>query len=654
MPRHALRGSSCVPALVIVLAGCGSESGRSSATQSVGDGGGSSGGGASSGSSGGTGSSGSASATDGGSGGSTSSGGADGGPVGSVTFTVDLGKGPARQFQPPATPTPVSPYVYGVNQFAAWQSTTKWGVLRWGGDSFTAWNWTNDFSNSGSDFCFWQGGEGGGSGLAGALTASAFPSVPTDESNGIASLVTVPILGSVASSAVTNNVWSGSNPPCPGSPSCGSGTPNGTAANVGNLDFVSTDPSSAAFVANHAAKGGAFCACASGGTCSSGCAVNATGAVYEDEFVNYLKVTYGSGSAPILFSLDNEPNYWPATHPELWPHTGTPGCGTSGTVTFDDVVSRNTTFATAIKAAWPAAKVFGPVVAQDGIIYGGDYQDPNLPTTFTDYYLGKMAAASVSAGKPLLDAYDVHYYTSGGSTSQCVQVPRMFWDPNFEDFSASDTDSIDFGWAGQNDYFDTNLYPRRMIPRLLAQIANAYSGESAAAPGLSFSEYDPGCETVIEGGIAEADLLGVFGREGVYAATAWPLKSITSGGKLTNYLVAAYDLYRNYDGHGAVVGDTAAYAQTSDVENTSIYAFVHSGDAGAVELVAINKDTMAMAATIQIASAPGLTGAKAYELGDGEAGVVAAGGAPTLSCSGGSCTVGWLMPPLSATTIELR
>jgi hypothetical protein len=583
--------------------------------------------------------------------GSTSGGGApsDGG---TVVLSVDLSKGPARQFQPPASPTAISPYIYGVNQFAAWQKTTKWGVLRWGGDSFTAWNWTNDFGNSGSDYCFWQGSEGGGTGLAGAVTDSTFPSVPTDQTVGLPSLVTVPILDSVASSAVTNNVWSGSNPPCPGSPTCSSGSPNGTAANVGNLQFVSSDPSSTAFVANKPTKGSAFCTCAGNG-CGS-CAVSTTGTVYQDEFVNYLKVTYGSGGAPIFFSLDNEPNYWPSTHPELWPHTGTPGCGTSGTVSFADVVSRDTTSATAIKAAWSTAKVFGPIVAQDGIIYAGDYSDPNLPTTFTDYYLGKMAAASVTAGHPLLDAFDVHYYTSNGSDSQCMQVPRMFWDPAFKDFSASATDSIDFGWSGPNNYFDDNLYPRQMIPRLLGKIASAYSGKGTAAPGLSFSEYNPGCETEIQGGVAEADLLGIFGREGVYAATAWPLKTVTSSGKLTNYLVAAYDLYRNYDGGGSTVGDTSTYAQTSDVEGTSVYAFTHSGDASEVEVVAINKTSSALTATIQIASAPALTGATAYNLVSGNAGVVSAATAPSVTCSGGSCSLTYTMPPLSATTLVLR
>ena len=606
-----------------------------------------------------SGSSGGSDASGGSSGASSSSGSDSGGGSGSssgagsaVTFSVDLGKGPARQFQPPAKPAPISPYVYGINQFAAWQNTTKWGVLRWGGNSFTSWNWTNDQGNSGSDYCFWQGSEGGGSGLAGAITAASFPSVPTDEALGIPSLVTVPILGSVSSSAVTNNVWSGSNPPCPGTPSCSSGTANGYAANVGNLDFVSTNPGSTAFVANKATKGSAFCTCTGSG-CGS-CAVSTTGAVYEDEFVNYLKVQYGSGQAPVFFSLDNEPNYWPGTHPELWPHTGTPGCGVSGTVTFDDVVSRNTTFATAIKGAWPAAKVFGPVIAQDGIIYGGDYNDPNLPTTFTDYYLGKMAAASVTAGKPLLDVYDTHYYTSNGSNSQCLQVPRMFWDPSFKDFTASATDTIDFGWSGQNDYFDKSLYPRQMIPRLLQQIATAYSGKSTAVPGLSFSEYNAGCETVIQGGVAEADVLGVFGREGLYAATAWPLKAITTGGALTNYLVAAYDLYRNYDGSGSTVGDTSAYAQTSDVENTSVYAFAHSNLTAAVDIVAINKESSPVTVTIHVASAPALTTVALYHLVGGKVGVVGVANPPSVTCAAGTCTVTVVLPATSATTFVLR
>jgi hypothetical protein len=564
-----------------------------------------------------------------------------------VTFSIDVTKGPARQFQPPASPVPVSPYVYGVNDFAAWNTTTKWGLLRWGGDGMTDWNWTNNFSNSASDYCFWQGNEGGGTTLAGTVTTGT-PSVPSAQAGGWASLVTVPIVDYVASSAVTNNVWSGSTPPCPGTPSCSNA--NGYAANVGNLSFASTNPGSTAFVANNPTKGSAYCTSTTGS-----CAVSTTGAVYQDEFVNYMKVTYGGGAAPVFFMLDNEPNYWPSTHPEVWAHTGTPGCGTSGTVTFDDIVTRDSTYGAAVKKAWPTTKTFGPVVAQDGIIYAGDYSDPNLPTTFSDYYLGKMAAASVTAGTPLVDVFDVHYYTSNGSTSQCVQVPRMFWDPSFMDFTASQTDSIDFGWSGQNNYFDTSLFPRQIIPRLLGKISTAYTGKSTAMPGLSFSEYNPGCETTIEGGVAEADLLGVFGREGVYAATAWPLKTVTTNNALVNYLVAAFDAYRNYDGMGGTVGDTAVNATTSSVENTSVYAFTHSGEATAVDLVGINKTSAAVTVNIDIAHAPALTTAKAYQLPNGKVGVAPAStAAPAPSCSGGTCSLEYTLPALSVTTIALR
>jgi hypothetical protein len=572
----------------------------------------------------------------------------DSGPA--VTFTIDLTAGPDRQFQPPAQPTPISPYIYGVNAFAIWEKTTKWGLARQGGDAFTAWNWTNDYSNSGADYCFWEGNEGS-SDLAGAITQGSF-SIATAQSLGVAYLATAPIVDFV-SATFSNNT--GINNLCPGT--CSTSGASSYSANSGNLAFVSTDPSSPAFVSNGPTKpGGNFCTCQPGTTCASACAVNDTGPVYQDEFANFLKLTYGSGASPIFLSLDNEPNYWASTHPELWPYTGTVGCGTGGTVTYDDIVTRDSEFATAIKAAWPQVKIFGPVVAQDGIIYAHSYSDTHLPTEFADYYLSQMASASSAAGHPLIDVFDVHYYSNSGSSSQCLQVPRLFWDPSFTEFSAATTDGLDFGWSGLNNYFDTDWYPRQVVPRLLGKIAMAYATSGSAAPGLSFSEYNPGCETQIEGGVAEADLLGVFGREGVFAATAWPLQAVTNNnGQLVNYLVAAYDLYRNYDGKGTVVGDTAVLATTSDIPDTSVYAFAHSTDANAIDLVVINKAANSLATSFVLAHAPSLATVAAYQLvGSAPAVVAASGPPPTIQCNAGSCTVRYTMPPLSATTITLR
>jgi mannan endo-1,4-beta-mannosidase len=235
----------------------------------------------------------------------------------------------------------------------------------------------------------------------------------------------------------------------------------------------------------------------------------------------------------------------------------------------------------------------------------------------------------------------------------------MFWDPNFTDFTASTTDSIDFGWSGPNNYFDTNLFPRQMIPRVESWIATAYQGKKTAAPGYSISEYDFGgtCDTAIEGGVAEADLLGVFGREGLFGATMWPLQSVleTGSSTLALYSVAAFDLYRNYDGKGSVVGDTAVYASTPDVEHTSIYAFTSSTQTGEVDLVAVNKTADSLPFVATLANAPSLTQATAYQLVAGTIGVtLAAGSPPTVTCSGGNFYVTYTMPATSATTIILH
>lgn len=581
-----------------------------------------------------------------------------------LTFSIDIGKGPIRQYQPPAAPVAVSPYVYGINGFGSFVAgKTKWGLIRQGGNSCTPYNWTTDYTNSGADYCFYQGQSVNGN-LAGKYTAATGDTIPAAQAKGEAFLATVPILDFVAAAYNRNTGWdsaTNASDVCPGTDPLCSGRSGGTGANV--VDKYSGDPNfnatlvfayandgtftatgSPAFVANTMVKAGTYCSCAPGSKTCTGCTVG-TNPVAEDEFVNFLKVNYGSGS-PIFFELDNEPNYWPGTHPELWPNT----CS-KGSVTYDDIVSRNKAAATAIKGAWPQAKVFGPVIAQDGVIYGGKYTDSHWPTEFTDYYLQQMQAASVAAGTSLLDVYDTHYYTNGGaSDTECAQAPRLFWDPEFTDVTAAATDKLDFTWSGQGGYFDAKWYPRQMIPRLQKKVAAAYGAGAIAAPGLAFSEYNAGCETSIGGGVAQADLLGVFGREGVYAATAWPLKSTTG-----NFLVASFDLYRNFDGNGAVVGDLAVAAVASDSKKASVYAFAHSDAPSAVEVVAINKNSASQSVTIEVAGASGLTTATLYQLAGNNASVTAvSGAAPAVNCQGGTCSFGYTLPAMSATTIVLR
>jgi len=90
---------------------------------------------------------------------------------------------------------------------------------------------------------------------------------------------------------------------------------------------------------------------------------------------------------------------------------GALGCGTTGLVTYDDIVNRDLATAAAAKTAWPSAQVFGPVVAQEGIFSADETTVQS--TLFADYYLQKLAAAPMVGGKPVVDAFDVHYFNNG-------------------------------------------------------------------------------------------------------------------------------------------------------------------------------------------------------------------------------------------------
>ena len=107
-------------------------------------------------------------------------------------------------------------------------------------------------------------------------------------------------------------------------------------------------------------------------------------------------------------------------------------------------------------------------------------------------------------------------------------------------------------------------------------------------------------------------------------------------------------------GNGSTVGDLAVAASTSDTANTSVYAFAHTGDASELELVAINKNAATTSVRIAISNAASFTTVTAYNLVDGNPAVVAVSTNPSVSCSGGKCSLTYAMPATSATTLVLR
>ncbi len=216
-----------------------------------------------------------------------------------VRFTIDAA--------PNATKHPISPYIYGTNGDRG-LATNKQTVVRLGGNRWTAYNWENNASNAGSDWCFQNDG------LLSASNTPAEavrPDIVEAKAAGAAVLITVPIVDHVA------------------------------ADKNGGCDVRNSGPNylQTRFNQNKPTKGSTL-----------SLTPNATDDfVYQDEFVNWLKTNHGD--ATMLFSLDNEPDLWSSTHAEVHPSA----------VGYAELVTRNTNYAKAIKGVWPTAKVAGPV-----------------------------------------------------------------------------------------------------------------------------------------------------------------------------------------------------------------------------------------------------------------------------------------------------
>lgn len=440
---------------------------------------------------------------------------------------------------------PISPLIYGTNGSA--ESAT---VLRSGGNRMTAYNWENNASNAGSDYQFQNDNYLSASDQPAQLILDLLQQAAQQKA---AAVVTVPLVDYVsADKAGDGDVRN-------------SGADYLTTRFKKSLaDSPSTPPAEPDV---------------------------SDGFVYQDAFVSYLKGRTPAG-VNVLFSLDNEPDLWSHTHAEVHPDP----------VTYAELWERNQRYASAVKRVWPEAAVLGVVsYGWNGYLNLQNASDA-MQRDFLDWYLDTAKAAADSSGKRVIDYLDLHWYpeAQGGSTritennndAEVVaareQAPRSLWDTTYNEKS----------WI-----HDTLNGPIHLIPRLLTKIHDHYPETK-----LAITEWNYGGGSQISGAIACADVLGIFGREGVDLAAYWPF----STGETFAY--AAFAAYRNYDGKGATFGDQAVEASTSDVENLTVYASVDSTAPDKVVIVVINKSQQARTVGLRLTHPRAFIGLGSYRL----------------------------------------
>ncbi|MEV1011640.1 glycoside hydrolase family 44 protein [Streptomyces sp. NPDC049881] len=444
----------------------------------------------------------------------------------------------------------ISPHVYGMN-FASPElaEDLRLPVHRWGGNATTRYNFRNDTTNRASDWYFENipNDNPAPENLPDGSETDRF--VEQNLETGTETVLTLPMLGWVAKERAracgfsvekygpqqSTDVWA---------PDCGNGlTPEGE-------EITGTDPADTSV---------------------------AVGPEYVTDWIEHLQSRYGSAAegGVEFYNLDNEPDLWHHTHRDVRPE----GLG------YDELRDRTYAYGAAVKAADPDAQTLGPVGwGLNSIFYSGLDQDVCSETNcwsnppdkaahggqdLGPWYLDEMRRYEEEHGTRVLDYFDIHIYPQqsgvfnqepGSAETQELRLrsTRQLWDPTY----------VDESWIGQ---------PVRFIPRMRDLVDAHYPGTK-----LAITEYNWGAHGHINGALAQADVLGIFGREGLDMAALWTAPAADAP------VAHAFRMYRNYDGRGGAFGDTSLAATSADQERLAVYAARREAD-GALTLMVVNK-----------------------------------------------------------------
>jgi hypothetical protein len=460
------------------------------------------------------------------------------------------GVGPALSVNAAAGQHLISPYIYGMNfADASLAAELRLPVRRWGGNSTSRYNWQNNTTNTGSDWYFEN--------IVQDSSASADAFVAQDQGTHTKTLLTVPLIGWVSKDSPANHPFD-----------CGF-----KVSKYGTQD--QTDPWDADCGDGQ-----------SGGANLTGNDPHDTSIAITQSFVsgwvNHLVGLYKTAAqgGVQFYDLDNEPMLWNSTHRDVHP----------AATTYDELRDRTYAYAPAVKAADPTALTLGPVLwgwcayfnsAADGCGPGPD-RAAHANMDFVAWYLQQMHAYETQHGIRILDYLDLHAYpqgtgifsdSPGGANTQALRLrsTRQLWDPTY----------IDESWIGQ---------AVRLIPRMHDWVNSNYPGTK-----IAISEYSWGALGYLNGALAQADVLGIFGREGLDLATLWGPPTATQPGAY------AFRMYRNYDGQSHGFGETSVQAASADQSQVAIYAARRSSD-GALTLMIINKTGTPLTSTVALSN----------------------------------------------------
>ena len=449
---------------------------------------------------------------------------------------------------------PISPLIYGT-AFASSNALAdlNFTLNRSGGNSETRYNWQLNAHNHAADWYFESLDDG-----SATPAASSDDFVANSKSGGAQPILTIPMIGwlprlgperqRLASFSIAkyglqadhDGQWF---------PDAGNGVVTNSTA-----DITGNDPNDANFLAN---------------------------STFQRAFMQHVtnRWNLSTNGGVRYYCMDNEHTLWNSTHRDVHP------VGTTMEEIRDDIFD----YAGMVKSLDPSALILAPEEwGWPGYLYSGydqqlspslDYNPANYPDRaahggmdYMPWLLDQMHQHEISTHQRLLDYFTLHIYPQGNgqgayeygndvsTTAQRLRnrSTRQLWDTNY----------LDPSWINS---------VIKLIPRMKDWVANYYPGTK-----IGITEYNWGAENHINGATAQADILGIFGRENLDLATRWTIPDPSTP------TYKAMKIYRNYDGQKSGFGDISVADTGPNPDDLSSFAAVRSTD-GALTIMAINK-----------------------------------------------------------------
>jgi len=493
--------------------------------------------------------------------------------------------GPALTVDAASQTHAISPYIYGMNAFNLASSVGKVAHItidRFGGDATSRYNYLLDVTSSASDWYFENQ-----TGATGKQDTSQFNAqVIADAAIGAKTIASVNVFGWVAKDGKSCSFPASLYPnqlAVDPHRACGDGQ------NANKTNITGNSPTDTSI---------------------------AVGPSFAGDWVTYLAGKFGTAAhgGVAIYDLDNEPAWWDAVHRDVHPLPST----------YDEVTNNGIAVARAIKAADPSAEVSGPVIdnwwnyfyskkdMEAGWSASPCHQPWDNPTDrkahdgipLVEYYLRQFAAQQTNGKPRLLDYLDLHTYfvanyngvslgfgVAGDTGAQAARLnsTRVFWDPTYTDPSY-----LQPNYTTDVNFTSNCAVPAQspqVIPMMQTWIKNDYPGTKTA-----ITEYNWGGQESINGALAQADILGIFGSYALDVGTLWGAPNPTT--QVPG--LKAFQIYRNYDGNNSTFGNQALASTSANQGQLAVYGALRTSD-NSYTIVVLNKTFGDLISSVSIA-----------------------------------------------------